>query len=146
MQFEITPKFRNVMERFQSEYFLSFPNVPCSFCDILSLPRLVVWKAYDVCIASQYELETVLHHRLAVNNHQRIAVCQACDRKPRRAPNLGPSSEAVLAVPQRWRPLLSPIKINCSLGRTQSHSVDGYHNPYSTYRTLSGITTCNCGS
>lgn len=83
---------------------------------------------YDVHI-HRYELETAIHYR--------IAVCQVLYRKPRAATHLGSQSEVVLQVPQR--PLLSPMKINCSLERIESHSANGYHSPYSTYRTLSGI-------
>ena len=46
-------------------------------------------------------------------------------------------------MPQHSRMFLSFIKLNCNLGRTQSHSPTQAHNRYSTYRTLSGMLTKN---
>src|SRR5437016_7155048 len=49
----------------------------------------------------------------------------------------------VLDVPQHSRMFLSFIKLNCNLGRTQSHSPTQTYNRYSTYRTLSDMLTKN---
>ena len=92
-------------------------------------------------IQEEYRFE--LHTRLHLDPHRdsksRIAICRECNREPRGAIDAGPWPPSLLNIPQRSRMYLSPLKLNCNLGRTQSHSGTDYHNRWSTYRTLSDI-------
>jgi hypothetical protein len=134
----ISSKIRQLLLRFKTEFFRSFPDIPCAYCGILCIPRSVVWQRYDGNIAPQYQLQSVLGIALTFNLHGSIAICKCCSRSPRETLNVGPWPQVLFDIPQMWRRLLSPIELHCSLGRTQSQSATGFHNPFSTYRTLKG--------
>jgi hypothetical protein len=36
--FIVSPRFRRLITRFQTKLFTYFPNIPCGFCGVLSLP------------------------------------------------------------------------------------------------------------
>ena len=101
--FNLTPAVRALMTRFKMEHFESFPDIPCSFCGVLSLPRVTTWQIYNPECIKEYELYSVLGVALMCNIHGLIAVCQCCAWKPRHVPDVGPLPEEVLRVPQRWR-------------------------------------------
>jgi hypothetical protein len=138
--FIVSPRFRRLITRFQTKLFTYFPNIPCGFCGVLSLPRTTSWLSAEraTAEAGNLELGTVLHMPLHQDGAGRVAICTQCKRKPRSTIAAGPWPEALLQIPQRSKMFLSPVKLNCNLGRSQSHSGTTYHNPYSTYRTLSG--------
>ena len=141
--FIVTTIQQRLLTRFATEFFRSFPNIGCAYCGILILPRSVKWQTYDPDAARQYQLLSVLNCPLTFNlTSDHVAICAACSRRPRSAPDVGPWSDIIFEVPQQWRRLLSPIQLHCNLGRTQSQSATGFHNPYSTYRTLKGIFFC----
>ena len=138
--FVITETFKRLLTNFNSKYFVSFPDIPCAYCGVLCLSRTAHW--IEPCIVAQEWSHFGLVHVLKMPVHRdgrgRVAICSLCKKNPREAPSAGPWPEVLLRIPQRSKMFLSPIKLNCNLGRTQSHSRDGNHNPYSTYRTLSG--------
>ena len=137
--FVTTLKQQRLLDRFATEFFLSFPNVPCAHCSILILPRSVKWKLYDANNPGQYQLQSVFHIPLVFNlAGSSIAVCAACSRNPRNTPDIGPWNDRLFEIPQRWRGLLSPIQLHCNLGRTQSQTRTGVYNIVTTYRTLKG--------
>ncbi len=71
-----------------------------------------------------------------VNNRNRtkVAICESCKNvKTRRYPPvLSPIPPQIKAVPMTYRKFLSPVYMNCSLGRTAGS------NPYTNYRFLNG--------
>jgi hypothetical protein len=138
--FIITSHFRRVINRFQTDLFTIFPNIPCAYCGVLSSRRMVKWLTIEQAVdeTEKFELSTVLHIPIHTDRKGRVAICTQCKTKPRQTIRAGPWPHTLLQIPQRSKMFLSPIKLNCSLGRTQSHSGTEYHNPFSTYRTLSG--------
>ena len=46
--FVITEAFARLLKRFNTKYFVSFPDIPCAYCGILCLSRTVGW--IDLCI------------------------------------------------------------------------------------------------
>jgi hypothetical protein len=138
--FEITSTFRRLLDQFEQQFFTSFPIHACAYCGSLSTNRLTRWREYDeqVWRRGDYGLQSRLGLPLHINDSMQIAICSLCKSKPRLAPDAGPWPREVVQVPQRSRMFLSFAKLNCNLGRTQSHTGRGWHNPYSTYRTLSG--------
>ena len=140
--FVITATFRMLMNRFEREFNLVFPDIPCAYCGYLSSTRTTSWLTIEEAIreTTAFELVTQLHLKVHQDARGRVAVCNTCRKKPRRVLDAGPWPSLLLDIPKRSRPYLSPLKLNCSLGRTQSHSATtNYHNPWSTYRTLTGI-------
>ena len=131
------------MKRFKENYFKSFPNLPCAYCGCLSTPRMTHWIEFDQekLEHGEYGLVSRLECELSRDSIGRIAICSVCKRHIREAPDVGPWPAVLLGIPQRSKMFLSFVKLNCNLGRTQSYSTSDRHNPYSTYRTLSGI---NC--
>ena len=146
--FVITPSFAKVMRTFEDMHFKSFPEYPCSFCGRLSPLRKTVWIDFYQSVFDDggYGLASRLGFQLCRNGDGKIATCSTCKTRKRDAPEIGPWPQEVLDVPQHSRMFLSFVKLNCNLGRTQSHSATQAHNRYSTYRTLSGILTRPCGS
>jgi hypothetical protein len=134
-------RFRRTVDRFQEEWFTIFSNIPCAYCGVLSSSRTVKWLSAEVAELERnnFELTTVLHIPVMEDAAGRVAVCVQCKKKPRRTLSAGPWPHVLTQIPPRSRMFLSPLKINCNLGRSQSHSSSNYHNPYTTYRTLSGI-------
>jgi len=141
--FIITPSFANRICVFEEKHFKSFPEYPCSFCGVLSPLRKTVWMDFDQSIFDMggYGLASRLGFQLYRNRDGKIAICSACKTRKRDAPDVGPWPQEVLDVLQHSRMFLSFVKLNCNLGRTQSHSGTQWHNRYTTYRTLSGIST-----
>jgi hypothetical protein len=142
--FQITAKFRNLMNRFQQEFDHVFPDIPCAYCGYLLSSRTTCWLTAQEATreASAFELVTRLYLAIHQDSIGRVAICKTCRKKPRAAITAGPWPAVLLDIPKRSRPYLSPLKLNCSLGRTQSHSAtSNYHNPWSTYRTLSGTVS-----
>lgn len=140
VKFVITETFKRLLEDFNSKYFVSFPDIPCAYCGVLCLSRTVHWIEAHIVMQEwpRFGLVHVLNMPVHRDGKERVAICFMCKKSPREAPSAGPWPEVLLRIPQRSKMFLSPIKLNCNLGRTQSHSRDGNHNPYSTYRTLSG--------
>lgn len=134
--------FRETMEKFSSQYFLSFPQYPCSYCGVLSPFRSTAWMEFSErdAEAGKYGLSSRLGVQLVRNDEGQVAVCSICRKRTeqREAPDIGGWPQVLLSVPQYSRSYLSFVKLNCNLGRTQSHSGQNWHNPYSTYRTLTG--------
>ena len=87
----------------------------------------------------EYGLVSRLECELSRDSIGRIAICSVCKRHVREAPDVDPWPTALLRIPQLSKMFLSVVKLNCNLGRSQSHSECHWHNAYSTYRTLSGI-------
>jgi hypothetical protein len=142
--FIISRAFRRLLNCFEQNYFLIFPNIPCAYCGLNSSYRTTHWLPVQQAATEEhrFELRSRLHLGLHVDRRGRVAICRECHREPRGAINAGPWPSLLLNIPQRSRMYLSPLKLNCNLGRTQSHSGTQYHNPWSTYRTLSGIALC----
>ena len=128
------------MKRFDEIYFTSFPCQPCAYCGCLSSPCTTHWVEFDnqKLQCGEYGLAFHLEHDLLRDSTGRIAICSICKRHPREAPDIGPWPAELLHIPQHSKMFLSFVKLNCNLGRTQSHSGSDWHNQYSTYRTLSG--------
>lgn len=129
--------FSNLMERFRSKYDKSFPEFPCSYCGVLLLQRSIKWIKRS--IGMEYPLTSTFGYEVIVkerNGIEFIAVCYSCNIKPRLPPNSGPWPVELIELPQRSRIFLSPVSLQTNLGRTQSYNQS--HNPYSTYRTLTG--------
>jgi hypothetical protein len=61
--FIVSPQFRRLITRFQTKLFTYFPNIPCGFCGVLSLPRTTSWLSAEraTAEAGNLELSTVLH-------------------------------------------------------------------------------------
>lgn len=132
--------FRALLNRFVEKLFNSFPEHACAYCGVLTVERLTRWVDIDkqVWRRAEYGLASHLGLPLHTNESGKISICSLCAKKPREAPHVGPWPQEILRVPQRSKMFLSFAKLNCNLGRTQSYSNSGYHNPYSTYRTLTG--------
>lgn len=139
--FIIRPSFAKLIHTFEEKYFRSFPEYPCSYCGVLSPLRKTLWTEFDQNDFNNgcYGLTTRLGFRLCRNAEQKIAMCSICKVHRRDASDVGSWSRALLDVAPCSRMFLSFVKLNCNLGRTQSHSGTDWHNKYSTYRTLSGI-------
>ena len=141
--FVITPSFAKVLRRFEEMHFKSFPEYPCAFCGVLSPLRKTIWIDFDQSVFDDagYGLASHLGFQLCRNADGKIATCSICKSRKRDAPDIGPWPQERLDVLQHSLMFLSFIKLNCNLGRTQSHSATQAHNRYSTYRTLSGMLT-----
>ena len=139
--FVMSPSFAKVMCTFENTHFKSFPEYSCSFCGVLSPLQKSIWIDFDQSVFDDggYGLASHLGFQLCRNADGKIATCSTCKSRKRDTPDVGPWPQEVLDVPQHSRMFLSFVKLNCNLGRTQSHSATQVHNRYSTYRTLSGI-------
>ena len=138
--FVITKAFEWLLIWFNTKYSVSFPDISCAYCGVLSLGRTICW--IEACKVAQEWPHFRLMHMLNLAIHQdakgRVAICSLCKKKRREAPLAGPWPEVLLQIPQRSKMFLSPVKLNCNVGRMQSHASGSYHNPYSTYHMLSG--------
>ena len=139
--FMVSSDFGRLMERFAKTLFTSFPDIACAYCGILSVRRSVKWLNEQEAASNEhlFGLVQILHLPIYRDSQNRVAVCTLCRKRPRKCVDAGPWPDVLKAIPQRSKMFLSPAKLNCNLGRTQSHSTGDRHNPYSTYRTLSGI-------
>jgi hypothetical protein len=129
--------FQRLMNKFRSTYDKYFPDTPCAFCRILMLPCQVMWMKKSDSIS--YRVQNIFGYPLAnrmKRTLQQVAVCTHCKSSPRSSPSAGPWPDLLTSLSQCSRMFLSPVPLQTSLGRTQSHS----HtlNPYSTYRTVTG--------
>jgi hypothetical protein len=139
--FMVSSDFRRRMERFAKNLFTSFPDIACAYCGILSLRRSIKWLNEEEAASNEhlFGLVRILNLPVYRDSQSRVAVCGLCRKRPRKCVDAGPWPDVLKAIPQRSKMFLSPVKLNCNLGRTQSLSTGDRHNPYSTYRTLSGI-------
>ena len=134
----LSVKFRHKLDDFEKTYDFYFPSIPCAHCGSLLLPRSVCWREFD----DSYEygickLLEMLPHIRTKNDITQVAMCHQCDMSPRQPPHAGPWPDILVSVPQRSRMFLSPLTLQTSLGRTHGYRV--IRNPYSTYRTLTGM-------
>jgi hypothetical protein len=141
--FIISRPFRRLMNRFEQQFYTVFLDIPCAYCGYLSSSRSTCWLTAEEGRreVNAFELTTHLHLDVYRDTKGRVAICRECRKKPRGALDAGPWPPILLNLPKRSRMYLSPLKLNCNLGRTQSHSASNYHNPWSTYRTLTGISS-----
>jgi len=67
--FTPTAGFHRALVRFQDTLFVSFPNVPCAYCGVLSLPWTTCWLAANEAAkeAAQFGLRNVLNLSLHIN-------------------------------------------------------------------------------
>ena len=96
------------------------------------------WIDYDT--TEEYTLPIAFPNTKIVtrkNNRgkTKIAVCSSCksERTHRYPPILSPIPEEINAIPMTYRKNLSPIHMNCTLGRSLGS------NPYTNYRHLQGF-------
>lgn len=137
---ELDRHFLRVYRLFRKKYDLKFPDTPCAHCGQLLLSRQITWIHFDC--QEVYGLTEVLGfpvRQRTRRDERQVAICKACKKQQGSPINCGPWPECLLALPQRSRVFLSPLALQTSLGRTQSHQA--IHNPYSTYRTLTGQMT-----
>ncbi|CAJ0846710.1 4651_t:CDS:2 [Entrophospora sp. SA101] len=104
---------------------------------MLMMKCSVKWVPYDP--SESYKLvrafpETPLHTRMNNRNIAQVAVCNGCmNPKTRRFPPLLKKVPIEIKnVPMRHRRYLTPVHMNCSLGRAIGS------NPYTNYRHLHG--------
>ena len=134
---ELDIAFIRLYTRFRNKYDLQFPNTPCAYCSQLLLPRNIVWERFKPEYEYPLSLELqILPHIHTKNGQDYIAICKACKIKPGLLNNPGPWPKCLTDLPHRSRMFLSPLTLQTSLGRTQSHQP--WNNPYSTYRTITG--------
>ena len=130
-------KLFNLHKKFQDQILYQHPCIPCSYCSRLMYPSETRWMHYDPTFL--YPLnesfpDTLLQFHPNDPIPSRIAVCCSC-LKPstrRHPPKVDPIPEEIQNVPMYNRIYLSPVHLNCSLGRTPNS------NPYTTYRHLQG--------
>lgn len=129
------------MERFAKNLFTSFSDIACAYCGILSVRRSIKWLNEREAASNKhlFGLVQILNLSVYRDSQNRVAVCTLCRKRSRKCVEADPWPDVLKAIPQRSKMFLSPVKLNCNLGRTQSHSTGDRHNPYSTYRTLSDI-------
>lgn len=139
--FIASPAFQHLMNRFSTNLFTSFPDIPCAYCGILSVRRSTKWlNEEEISInAHLFDLLHILCISLHRDSLNRVAVCSLCWKSPRKCISADPWPDSLTTIPQHSKMFLSPVKLNCNLGRTQSHSSGPRHNSYSTYHTLSDI-------
>lgn len=135
-----------ILRQLHDRYFYQYPCVPCAYCSILMHPQNALWIArLPNFIYSLTETFPHLQPRKHPN-HDAIAVCTLCKtpRMRRLPPQVGYIPSEIRNVPQSARPYLSPISLNCSLGRTTVNGDNIYSshqhsvNNFTTYRFLTG--------
>ncbi|CAJ0920148.1 21322_t:CDS:2 [Entrophospora sp. SA101] len=125
-------------KKFKDDILYDYPNIPCAYCSML-MPKLSVkWLTYDP--EESYKLtvafpEISLYVRLNNRNITQVAVCNGCKnpRTRRYAPLLRKIPDEIKNVPMAHRRYLSPVHMNCSLGRASGS------NSYTNYRHLEGF-------
>jgi hypothetical protein len=134
---ELNSAFMRLYARFREKYDFQFPDTPCAYCSQLLLPRNIIWErlkpGYEYPISEKLQLSPTMQIK---NGHECIAICKGCKTIPGRIINPGPWPQCLLDLPHRSRMFLSPLTLQTNLGRTQSSRQ--VHNPYSTYRTITG--------
>src|SRR5215469_15549205 len=141
-----SPYAKRILHQLHEIYFHQYPCVPCAYCSILMHPQKAFW--IEPQPGYLYPLTETFPHLQPKKhpNRNAIAICNLCKNPSTRRtpPQVGDIPQEIKAVPQSARPYLSPISLNCSLGRT---TADGnvIHNAYEhnvnnfmTYRFLSG--------
>ena len=123
--------------RFRNKYDLQFPDTPCAYCSLLLLPRNVIWQrcrpGYEYPLWKELQILPTTQMK---NGREYIAICKACNINPYSLNNPGPWPQCLLDLPQRSRIFLSLLRLQTSLGQTQSSQQ--IYNPYTTYRTITG--------
>jgi hypothetical protein len=123
---------------FYNKILYDYPSTPCAYCSILMISTSVKWidynpnETYTLTIAFP---EIQLPLRQNNRGQTKIAVCSSCKTIKNRKfpPVLSQIPEEINAVPMVYRKYLSPIIMNCSLGRAANS------NPYTNYRHLQGF-------
>ncbi|CAJ0880506.1 11865_t:CDS:2 [Entrophospora sp. SA101] len=132
-----SPMLQLLSKKFKDDILYDYPNIPCAYCSML-MPKLSVkWLTYDP--EESYKLtvafpEISLYVRLNNRNITQVAVCNGCKnpRTRRYAPLLRKIPDEIKNVPMAHRRYLSPVHMNCSLGRASGS------NSYTNYRHLEG--------
>jgi hypothetical protein len=129
--------FLNLYRRWRNKYDLQFPDTPCAYCATLMLPRNIAWVEFgpEVMYGLTVSFQLPVTQRTK-NGVVQVAICKTCKTESQLPVNTGPWPEVLLSLPHRSKMFLSPLMLQTSLGRTQSHQA--VHNPYSTYRTVTG--------
>ncbi|CAG8714123.1 5125_t:CDS:2, partial [Funneliformis mosseae] len=105
-------KLNNLLNEFQENILYDHPSIPCAYCSILIMNQTTNWIDYDT--TEEYTLP------IAFPN---IKIT-------RRYPPILSSIPEEINIPIIYRKNLSPIHMNCTLGRTLRF------NPYTNYRHL----------
>ena len=115
-------KLSNLHKRFQDVILYQHPCIPCSYCSRLMYPSETRWLCYDPTFS--YPLResfpsVPLQFHPNDSTLSRIAICCSC-LKPstrRHPPKVDPIPDDIQNVPMYNRIYLSPVHLNCSLGR-----------------------------
>src|SRR5947207_121565 len=75
-----SPDFKCTVNRFMTNLFTSFPDIPCAYCGILSVHQTIKWLEEEEVSshAHLFGLLHVLHVPLHRDNRDRVAVCALC--------------------------------------------------------------------
>jgi len=78
--FIITATFHMLMNRFEREFNLVFPDIPCAYCGYLSSTRTMSWLTIEEAIreTTAFELVTQLHLQVHQDARGHVAVCNTC--------------------------------------------------------------------
>ncbi|CAG8689017.1 10096_t:CDS:2, partial [Ambispora leptoticha] len=132
-----SPGLKNLLDQFQTKLLFDYPSIPCAHCSMLMLESAVVWIPYDQ--NKSYMLSQIfpnLNLPLRVNrkNDQQIAVCNSYKNQRTRhyPPLLSSIPSEINDVPMFHRRYLSPVHLDCLLGRTANS------NYYTNYHYLKG--------
>src|SRR5262249_36093251 len=145
-----SPSVRKLLHTLHEEMFLQFPCLPCAYCSALTVPKKAKWVQYsqDVIYPLTQTFPDIqpVHHPDPTKTT--VAVCNNCWKSStrRRPPNIGNIPPEIRAVPPLARQYLSPISLNCSLGRTNADGENAHQqqtsgqpvNNFTTYRFLTG--------
>ena len=130
-------KLSNLHKRFQDVILYQHPCIPCSYCSRLMYPSETRWLCYDPTFS--YPLResfpsVPLQFHPNDSTLSRIAICCSCSKPStrRHPPKVDPIPDDIQNVPMYNRIYLSPVHLNCSLGRIPNS------NPYTNYRHIQG--------
>ncbi|CAG8526168.1 6692_t:CDS:2 [Scutellospora calospora] len=109
-----------LIHQFQTKILSDYPNIPCAYCSIL--------------ISNSSVFSLPVHNKINNRNVIRVAVCNGCKNEKTCCypPVLAHVPPQINNVPMMYRKYLSPVFMNCLLGRTAGA------NPYTNYRHLEG--------
>ncbi len=130
-------KLLNLHKKFQEIILYQFSCIPCSYCSRLMYPTEARWTLYDPSLIYPLQesfpnIPLQFHPNELVSS--RVAICVSC-LKPstrRHPPKVNEVPNEIQEVPMFNRIYLSPVHLNCSLGRTPNS------NHYTTYRHMQG--------
>ena len=135
---KISTKLKNLLDEFQQTILYDHPSTPCAYCSILMTNQAINWIDYNT--SEEYTLPIAFPNirivtRINNRGKSKIAVCTSCksEKTRRYPPILSPIPNEINAVPIIYRKSLSPIYMNCTLGRISGS------NPYTNYRHLQGF-------